>query len=93
MNVLFLEEHQNDILKSNPVDPSISESAKDLKKSSFRIYANRLFLTYSRTDLEPFEVLCQLKNKFSCIENYVISQENHEDEPEKGLSCAMEYFC
>lgn len=41
-------------------------------------------MTYSRTNLSPEEVLLQLKQKFDFIEKYVISQEEHSEEPEKG---------
>jgi len=61
--------------KHEPAEPA---------KSKFRIYSKRLFLTYSRTNLTCNQVLFQLKEKFSCIEFYTISQEEHADEPEKG---------
>jgi hypothetical protein len=62
-------------VKHEPAEPS---------KSKFRIYSKRLFLTYSRTNLSCIDVLNQLRKKFSCIEFYAISQEEHADEPEKG---------
>lgn len=64
-----------------------SDSNSDLpreKQKKFRIYAKRLFLTYSRTNLTPSEVLLQFQQKFSNLYRYVISQEDHQDEPEKG---------
>lgn len=42
-------------------------------------------MTYSRTNLSPVDALNQLNTKFPfSIEKYVISQEEHLDEPEKG---------
>jgi hypothetical protein len=64
-----------------------SEIIKDnslYSSKNFRIYSNCLFLTYSRTDLAPVEALSQLQEKFSHISKYVVSQEEHVDEPEKG---------
>lgn len=68
---------ESEIIKEN--------SLKPLK--SFRIYSKSVFLTfltYSRTDLTPVEALSQFQEKFSHISKYVISQEEHADEPEKG---------
>lgn len=42
-------------------------------------------MTYSRTNLSPIEALNQLQSKFTLIfQRYVIPQEKHADEPEKG---------
>lgn len=74
----------NPIIGSEAVkhEPAVEPGKEPEKK--FRIYAKRLFLTYSRTNLLPSEVLAQLSLKFEHIEKYVISQEDHADEPEKG---------
>lgn len=73
----------SDCVKHEPAEVSTEESKKGSK--TFRINAKKLFLTYSRTNLTPPEVLAQLSTKFSSnIEKYVICQENHAEEPELG---------
>lgn len=64
-------------------EPAV-EPSRESKEKKFRIYAKRLFLTYSRTNLSPSEALAQLQTKLKNLEKYVISQEEHIDEPEKG---------
>lgn len=79
-----------EILNKEPVigsmfikyEPAVEPGRAQEKK--FRIYAKRLFLTYSRTNLTPLEVLNQLQAKFQNLKYYAISQEEHADEPEKG---------
>jgi len=73
--------------KENNIPKIGSENLKyepgvERSKYKFRIYSKRLFLTYSRTNLKPEEVLSQLRTKFSCIEKYVVSQQEHSYEPE-----------
>jgi hypothetical protein len=65
-------------------EPSMGPEPSKASEKKFRISAKRLFLTYSRTNLSPSEVLFQLEQKFQHLEKYVISQEEHVDEPEKG---------
>jgi hypothetical protein len=61
-------------------EPAVERS----KPSKFRINSKLLFLTYSRKNLSPEEVLTQLNSKFDYIKFYVISQEEHKEEPEKS---------
>lgn len=76
------DENQNE----NPIigSENVKYEPEKPSKINFRIYAKHLFLTYSRTNLDPVDVFSQLQEKFSCIDKYVISQEEHSDEPEKG---------
>ncbi len=77
-------ENTNPIIGSTFIkfEPAVEPGRAENK--NFRISAKRLFLTYSRTNLMPNEALLQLEAKLQNIEKYVISQEEHADEPEKG---------
>lgn len=65
MNTTFIN-------KENPISDIGSEHVKyepAEPSKKFRIHAKQLFLTYSRTNLSPEEVLLQLKQKFFHIIN------------------------
>jgi hypothetical protein len=62
------------------VEPSKSVENNQKK---FRLSSKQLFLTYSRMNLFKEEVLKELPAKFTILQ-YVIFQEYHADETEKG---------
>jgi hypothetical protein len=67
MNTIFIN-------KENPISYIRSEHVKyepAEPSKKFRIHAKQLFLTYSRTNLPPEEVLLQLKQKVDFIDKYV----------------------
>lgn len=63
------------------------EDPNNKKTSNFRLAAKKLFLTYSRTNIKPTEVLIQLQNLFKDnIEEYLIVQETNKNNDENNSS-------